>query len=336
MYGVVAALSSPKPDSTIPSNSKLVEEWTYANKVCRHTLLSALSNDLFDVYCSYKEAKDIWDSLILKYTTEDVVRQRFVIGNYYRWEMIEDKDIKTQINEYHKLLEDIKAENILLPDEFVSELLIEKLPPSWTDYKQQLKHRHKQMSLPELITHIIIEDTNRKESATTRAKALSAKANMVEVKPAPKRRRARNDNPPRANIAEGDDIIVAVVSQVNLMTNVSKWVVDSGATRHICANRSAFTTYTSVGDGEEHVYLGDSKTTPVLGKGKSQNGCEISVWPSIDVSGTNVLSYVNMSKCLSSLLNDDPAIMERRSALAKRLELYRSAQAEIDAVAWSK
>ncbi|KAG5041538.1 hypothetical protein JHK85_014014 [Glycine max] len=41
-------------------------------------------------------------------------------------------------------------------------------------------------------------------------------------------------------------------------------------------------------------------------------------------------------KRLSSLLNEDPAIMERRSALAKRLELYRSAQAEIDAVAWSK
>jgi len=49
--------------------------------------------------------------------------------------MIEDKDIKIQINEYHKLLEDIKAENIVLPDEFVSELLIEKLPQSWTDYK---------------------------------------------------------------------------------------------------------------------------------------------------------------------------------------------------------
>lgn len=41
-------------------------------------------------------------------------------------------------------------------------------------------------------------------------------------------------------------------------------------------------------------------------------------------------------KRLSSLLNEDPAIMERRSGLAKRLELYRSAQAEIDAVAWSK
>ncbi|PKI51752.1 hypothetical protein CRG98_027915 [Punica granatum] len=41
-------------------------------------------------------------------------------------------------------------------------------------------------------------------------------------------------------------------------------------------------------------------------------------------------------KYLSSLLNEDPAIMERRSQLAKRLELYRSAQAEIDNVAWSK
>ncbi|MBA0826403.1 hypothetical protein Goarm_011259, partial [Gossypium armourianum] len=41
-------------------------------------------------------------------------------------------------------------------------------------------------------------------------------------------------------------------------------------------------------------------------------------------------------KRLSALLNEDPAVMERRSALAKRLELYRSAQAEIDTVAWSK
>jgi len=53
-------------------------------------------------------------SLILKYTTVDVVRKKFVIKNYYRKEMIKDKDIKIQINKYHKLLEDIKAETILL------------------------------------------------------------------------------------------------------------------------------------------------------------------------------------------------------------------------------
>ncbi|KAI4311438.1 hypothetical protein MLD38_036336 [Melastoma candidum] len=39
---------------------------------------------------------------------------------------------------------------------------------------------------------------------------------------------------------------------------------------------------------------------------------------------------------LSKMLDEDPAVMQRRTNLAKRLELYRSAQAEIDAVSWSK
>jgi len=50
-----------------------------------------------------------------------------MIKNYYHWEMIEDKDIKIQINKYHNLLEDIKVDSRTLSDEFVSELLIEKL-----------------------------------------------------------------------------------------------------------------------------------------------------------------------------------------------------------------
>lgn len=41
-------------------------------------------------------------------------------------------------------------------------------------------------------------------------------------------------------------------------------------------------------------------------------------------------------KQLAKLLDEDPAIMQRRLDLAKRLELYRAAQAEVDAVAWAK
>ena len=53
-----------------------------------------------------------------------------------------------------------------------------------------------------------------------------------------------------------------------MMTNSKNWVVDSGATRHICANINAFTSYTLVGDEEKVVYLSDSHTAQVLGKGK--------------------------------------------------------------------
>ena len=69
-----------------------------------------------------------------------------------------------------------------------------------------------------------------------------------------------NDNPPKpkANLVEGDDIIVGIISQVCLVANVKEWVIDFGATRHICANRNAFTSYPLVREGEERVYLGNS------------------------------------------------------------------------------
>lgn len=269
----------------------------------------------------------------LKYTAEDAGKQKFVIGNFYRWEMVEDKDIKQQINEYHKLLEELKAENINLQEEFVAGILIEKLPESWNDYKQQLKHKHKQLSLADLITHIVIEETNRKQFKEAKAKEIASKANLVQGNNnnrynsrlqnssfVPKvnnsntfkkkgycfvcgkpnhhasqcRDRVKNENPymqnanmaprqnfnmaprpnpykwskPSANVAQGDDIISAVISQINLVANVKDWVVDSGATRHICANKDVFISYASVGSGEEHVYLGDSRTINVEGKGK--------------------------------------------------------------------
>ena len=55
MYGVAFALTTSKPDTS--SLAKQIEDWIHANKACRHTMLNALSNNLFDVYCSYKEQR---------------------------------------------------------------------------------------------------------------------------------------------------------------------------------------------------------------------------------------------------------------------------------------
>ncbi|XP_074279677.1 dynamin-related protein 5A-like [Silene latifolia] len=42
------------------------------------------------------------------------------------------------------------------------------------------------------------------------------------------------------------------------------------------------------------------------------------------------------AKSLGKMLDEDPAIMQRRIGLGKRLELYRTAQSEIDAITWAK
>ena len=179
------------------------------------------------------------------------------------------------------------------------------------------------MTLTDLITHIIIEDTNKKAINAAKAKDATFKASLVEDKPHSKkydskhkhkkqkhkknsdykpnesnpkfkkkghcyvcgkkghyagqcRKRAvvKDNNPskPNVNLVNGDEgssddeVIAAVVSQVLLISDVKKWVVDSVATKHICANKDM---YTSFEEGEDRIYLAaQSQTAKVLGKGK--------------------------------------------------------------------
>ncbi|RVX03456.1 hypothetical protein CK203_027865 [Vitis vinifera] len=72
----------------------------------------------------------------------------------------------------------------------------------------------------------------------------------------------------KANLAETEVITAVISSEVSMVTNMKDWVVDSTATRHICGNRSAFISYTTINEGEEQVFMSDSRSTPVIGKGK--------------------------------------------------------------------
>lgn len=105
-----------------------------------------------------------------------------MVERYYCWEMTKDKNIQSQINAYHKLLEDLKSENIILPKVFDVGLLIEKMIVTLVDYKQQFKHKHKQMSFIDLMIHIIIEETNKKKLHATRTMHFLIMANLVQEK----------------------------------------------------------------------------------------------------------------------------------------------------------
>lgn len=67
---------------------------------------------------------------------------------------------------------------------------------------------------------------------------------------------------------DDNEIIAAIVSNVNIVPNMKKWAVDSGATRYVCADRKAFSSNTTIRDEEEIVYMRDSRMTQVIGKGK--------------------------------------------------------------------
>lgn len=87
----------------------------------------------------------------------------------------------------------------------------------------------------------------------------------------------RNDNPAKIknNLGETDDLIIAVISEINVVANVRSWVIDSGATRHIRINKNNFVSYTHVDKREDIIYFGDSRTTKVLAKRKSSSQAHI-------------------------------------------------------------
>ena len=74
--------------------------------------------------------------------------------------MTEDRDVSSQIHDYHLLINDLAIEDIKLLEPFVVGYLVETLLESWKDYKNNMKHKRKQMSLENVIIHIRIEEQN--------------------------------------------------------------------------------------------------------------------------------------------------------------------------------
>ena len=72
---------------------------------------------------------------------------------------------------------------------------------------------------------------------------------------------------PQANVTE--EPLVAMISEVNFIENSEGWWADSGASRHVCHDKSWFKSYSPV-ENDKKVLLGDSHTVSVLGMGEVQ------------------------------------------------------------------
>ncbi|GJT61468.1 hypothetical protein Tco_1005001 [Tanacetum coccineum] len=65
-----------------------------------------------------------------------------------RW--LDSKNVISQVQDLQVLLHDIHAEGMTLSETFQVAAIIEKLPPSWVEFKNYLKHKRKEMSVEDL------------------------------------------------------------------------------------------------------------------------------------------------------------------------------------------
>nr|GEW47914.1 hypothetical protein [Tanacetum cinerariifolium] len=77
------------------------------------------------------------------------------------------------------MLHEIHVEGMTLSETYQVAATIEKLPPSWVEFKNYLKHKRKKMSVEDLVVRLRIEEDNKLAQKNTYTPD-SAKVNMVE------------------------------------------------------------------------------------------------------------------------------------------------------------
>uniref|UniRef100_A0A1S4BS18 Retrovirus-related Pol polyprotein from transposon TNT 1-94-like beta-barrel domain-containing protein n=1 Tax=Nicotiana tabacum TaxID=4097 RepID=A0A1S4BS18_TOBAC len=278
----------------MPDNEKfmIVEAWKQEDFLCKGYMLSSLEDDLYNVYSAMNTSKELWDALEKKYKTEDACLKKFVVAKFLDYKMIDNKTMGTQVQVLQLIFHDLIAEGMVMNEAFQVAPMIEKLHPSWKDFKNYLKHKRKEMKLEDLVIRLKIEEDNKTVEKKSRGNSTIMGSNLVEETAPKVRRRGLLDRlrsrtkinsretativktldkkKGQANIVEkNDDIddLCAMLSEYNLVGNSNEWWIDSGATRNVCAIKEAFATYSTIGP-EEEISMGNNATTKIESYGK--------------------------------------------------------------------
>ncbi|KAG7564246.1 Zinc finger CCHC-type [Arabidopsis suecica] len=163
------------PDEVI----KASETWSQNEFLCKNYILNALDDSLYDVYQIFQTPKQLWESLEKKYKSEVASAKKFIVGKFLNFKMSDTISVVKQVEEMQNFAHELKDEGMGLNEAFLVASIIEKLPPTWKDFKIYLKHLHEDMSFEQLILKLRVEEENRKNEKSDFS-SMEAKANVIE------------------------------------------------------------------------------------------------------------------------------------------------------------
>ncbi|KAL2250125.1 UNVERIFIED_CONTAM: Retrovirus-related Pol polyprotein from transposon TNT 1-94 [Sesamum indicum] len=245
---LVIQVIRPEPTDTDPKTAEIAQ-WIKRDQISRGAILSALSNTLFDVYCSDSyTTKSLWDELDRKYNTEEQGLKKYSFSKFMRYQMVEDRSVAEQTHEIINLEHALADAEMKLPKKFLVMSIVDKFSKSWENFGMTLKHQKGKLSLDDLMIAISIEEEHR---------------NQTHKMPV--------EHQPRANLIVGKQKVghwakfcpnkKAKTGQ----TVVNMVVGGSSANVHICADKSLFVSYQAI--SRRTVSMGNSSTAEVLGIG---------------------------------------------------------------------
>nr|GEV82153.1 hypothetical protein [Tanacetum cinerariifolium] len=221
-----------------------------------------------------------------KYIAEDSSSKKFLVSNFNNYKMV-DRDW-SWYNIMNKIIEKYTQHGLKMDESISVSSIIDKLPPSWKDFKHTLKHGKVDLSLVQLGSHLRIEESLRaQDSDKDKGKeVVGPSVNMTEVgenknnkqnkgkkrdfkeygsgsssNKKPKlecwkcgktghfKRDCRSVKKNNANAGgSGKGSKNQSQDQGQNLVDAIAWWIDSGATTHVCKDRCWFKTYEPVED----------------------------------------------------------------------------------------
>jgi hypothetical protein len=117
-------------------------------------VVGVLAKTLQDMYLRYKTAKEMWDTLNTEYGGLDAGTELYIIDKYHDYHMVDGKSVVTKAHEIQCMVKELALLKIVIPDEFVDEDIIAKLPHLWRDFATALKQKRVHMSISDLIASL--------------------------------------------------------------------------------------------------------------------------------------------------------------------------------------
>ena len=75
------------------------------------------------------------------------------MGHFLKYKMVDSKTVVSQVQELQVILHETHAERMILSETFQVATIIEKLPPTWKDFKNYLKHKIKEMNIENIFDY---------------------------------------------------------------------------------------------------------------------------------------------------------------------------------------
>ncbi|KAF3683239.1 PP2A regulatory subunit TAP46 [Capsicum annuum] len=174
----------------------------------RNYILSGLQDDLYNVYSETKTSKKLWGELERKYKMEDVGIKKFLVARFLNFKMIDSKSVVSQDN---KAAERRSKGNSTMNGAHIVE-----------DGQNNSNKRKK--------------DEHGSNQPKKKFKGKCFNCGKIGHKSTDCRAPKKGKKKEQANMIESNkeyDDLCAMFTERNLVGNPRKWLMDSGATRHV-------------------------------------------------------------------------------------------------------